>query len=55
MATKSFHEGLEIRDGKAARALLRAVEKGSHKPINRLDITEEIERGKVYLKNRYSP
>lgn len=56
MATKSFHEGLVIKDRRAAKALLNVMEKkDSHKPINKIDISSELERGKVYLKNRYSP
>lgn len=56
MATKSFHEALVIKDRKAAKALINVMDcKSSHKPIKRLDISKELERGKLYLKNRYSP
>lgn len=54
MVTQSFLEGLEIRADEAAERLLRVLKnKGNQKPIEDLDVFEELERGRSYFKKRY--
>jgi hypothetical protein len=52
MATSSFDRPIEIKNDEAAANLLKAVE--SHKAIRKIDISKELERGRSFLKERYS-
>jgi len=52
MATSSFGRTVEIKDDKAAARLIKVAE--SHKPIKKIDISKEIERGRSFLKECYS-
>jgi len=55
MATISFSKPLEIMSDESASALIEAAEdKSSHKPIKRVNISRELERGLPSLKKRYS-
>ena len=55
MATISFSKPLEIMSDESALALIEAAEdKSSHKPIKRVNISRELERGLPSLKKRYS-
>lgn len=55
MATISFSRPLEIMSHESASALIEAAEdKSSHKPIKRVNISRELERGLPSLKKRYS-
>lgn len=53
MATISFSRPLEIRDDKAASAIIEAAQ-DSRKAVKKVDIARKLESGRVLLRKRYS-
>jgi hypothetical protein len=55
MATSSFFEPLVIKTDEEAEALIEAYEAArNQKPIKRIDILSELERGRSFLREIYS-
>ncbi|WP_019177652.1 hypothetical protein [Methanomassiliicoccus luminyensis] len=54
MATRSFFEGIEIRDEKAALAFIDALEDAcNEKPVEIKDYSRELESGLEFARKRY--